>query len=106
MDRPSDAAGPTTFLVERYWPGIDLVALRAAVPRLEAAARAMTDEGSRIEYVGSILMPVDHVVFSLFTASDAAAVRRLNEVADVPVDRIAEAILLLATDPRPERTFR
>ena len=99
MDRPPDADPPLTFLVERYWPGIDLGGLRDALPRLEAAARAMTDEGSRVEHVGSILMPVDQVVFSLFTAPDAAAVQRLNERADLPVDRIAEAISLLGDRP-------
>jgi len=99
MDRPSDPVALTTYLVERYWPGVDVDALRAAIPRLEAAAREMTDEGTRVEHVGSILMPVDEVVFSLFTASDPAAVRRLNERADLPVDRIATAIALLGDRP-------
>ena len=70
MDGPLDPDGLETFLVERYWPGIDLAPLRAVMPRLEAAARAMTAEGRRIEHVGSILMPVDEVVFSLIAAGD------------------------------------
>ena len=107
MNRPADPAGRTTYLVERYWPGVDVDALLAAIPRLEAAAREMADEGSPVEHVGSILMPVDQVVFSLFTASDPAAVRRLNERADLPVDRIATAIALLGDRPvHQERTNR
>ena len=73
MDRPLDPTRSTTFLVERYWPGIDLARLRDVLPRLEAAARAMTAEGSRVEHVGSILMPVDQVVFSLIAADDESA---------------------------------
>jgi hypothetical protein len=68
----------------------------------------MTAAGSPVAHVGSILMPVDQVVFSLIAATDAALVRELNERADLPVDRIAEAIALLTehgvleTDPPEE----
>jgi hypothetical protein len=96
MNRRLEPDPEGTFLVERYWPGVDLEHLRDALPRLEAEARAMTAEGSRVEHVGSILMPVDQVVFSLITAADESLVRQLNERADLPVDRIAEAIALLA----------
>jgi hypothetical protein len=96
MSRPLE-----TFLVERYWPGVDLATLKAALPRLEAAAHAMTAAGSRVEHVGSILMPVDEVVFSLIAAGDEALVRQLNERADLPADRIAEAIAFLAGATTP-----
>ncbi len=100
MDRPvADAATEpaelATWIVERYWPGIDLRRLREVLPRLDEAAVAMTAEGSPVEHLGSILMPVDQVVFSLISAPDEALVRRLNERADLPVDRIAAAIALL-----------
>ena len=108
MDRPLDPDPLDTFLVERYWPGVDLVQLRDALPRLEAVARAMTAEGRRVEHVGSILMPVDEVVFSIIAAGDESAVRQLNERAELPADRIAEAIALLspitpATGPDRDR---
>ena len=94
--RPDDLP---RFLVERYWPGIDAGSLRAVLPRLDDAAREMTAEGTPVEHVGSILMPVDEVVFSIFAASDEAVVRRLNERAALPVDRIASAITVL---PEPQ----
>ncbi len=97
MDRPIEPDLRETFLVERYWPGVDLAMLRDALPRLEAAARAMTAEGSPVEHVGSILMPADQVVFSLIAARDETLVRQVNERADLPTDRIAAAIALLAT---------
>ena len=95
MDPRPDPDPLATFLVERYWPDVDLATLRDVLPRLEAAARAMTAEGTRVEHVGSILMPVDEVVFSLIAADDEAAVRELNTRADLPADRIAAAIALL-----------
>ncbi len=104
MGRQLDPRPRETFLVERYWPGVDLATLRAALPRLEAAARAMTAEGRRVEHVGSILMPLDEVVFSLIEAGDESVVRQLNERAELPAHRIAAAIALLAeTDDAPTR---
>ena len=84
----------TTFLVERYWPGIDEAGARAVVARLEARARDMSAEGEDIGHVGSILMPADEVVFSLITARDEAMARDLNVRADARIDRIAAAVVL------------
>jgi hypothetical protein len=85
---------PRTFLVERYWPGIDEPMARTVLSDLERAARAMTREGTPVEHVVSILMPGDQVVFSLFEAADEATVRSLNERAEIPMDRIAAAVAL------------
>jgi hypothetical protein len=94
MDRQFGSAAIETYLVERYWPGIDLARLRAVLGRLDAAARAMTVEGKRVEHLGSILMPVDEVVFSLIAAADESIVREVNARAELPVDRISAAITL------------
>ncbi len=79
-----------TFLVERYWPGIDDAGLRAALPRLDEAARAIRTGGRTVEHVGSLLMPNDQVVFSVIRADSEAVALELNALADLPVDRIAE----------------
>ena len=100
MDRQGDETATRLFLVERYWPGIDLVTLRPVLGRLDAAARAMRAEGAPVEHVGSILMPVDEVVFSLIAARDEGLVRELNERAGLPVDRITVAISL-SSAPNP-----
>lgn len=101
MDRPTDPRPLETFLVERYWPGIDLDGLRAVLPRLDLAAQAMAAEGVCVEHVGSILMPVDQAVFSLIAAASEADVRLLNERAALPVDRIAGAVALLRAEAAP-----
>ena len=104
MDRAQPSAARPTFLVERYWPGIDLAAFRDALVRLEAAAREMGDAGSPVEHLGSILMPADQVVFSLIAAHDESVVRLVNERAGLPTDRIAGAIAVLGERPAPSRT--
>jgi Protein of unknown function (DUF4242) len=83
LDKPA-------FLVERYWPGVDEEVLRAALPRLELSARAMTAEGHEVRHVGSFLMPVDQVVISVISAESETIVREVNERAAMPVDRIAK----------------
>ena len=103
MDRSPAPDLVATFLVERYWPGIDVATLRAVLPRLDAAARAMTAEGTPVEHLGSILMPVDEVVFSLIAAGDESLVREVNVRAELPVDRIASAVTL-APVPVPDPT--
>jgi hypothetical protein len=92
---PEPARPPMrTFLVERYWPGIDEDGTWSIVAALEARAREMSANGSAVRHVGSILMPADEVVFSLISAPDEAAIRALNEGANAPLDRIATAILI------------
>jgi hypothetical protein len=94
MERP-EPDPIETFLVERYWPDVDLAQLQAAMPRLDAALGAMAAAGQKVTYLGSILMPADQVVFSLFAADDESAVRELNERAALPADRIARAVALM-----------
>lgn len=92
----SDDTVTRTFLVERYWPGIDEGRLRDVLVELERAARVMSAEGIPVAHAGSILMPVDQVVFSLIEAADEGAVRSVNERAGMPMDRISAAIALQA----------
>ena len=78
---PSD----TIFLVERYWPGIDDASLDAALRRLESASRTI----GAIEHLGSLLVEVDQVVFSVMRAGSETLLREVNERAHMPVDRVA-----------------
>ena len=88
-EEDSTGADDVTFLVERYWPGVDEALLRASLPRLEAAARAMTSEGRHVDHLGSLLVPADQVVFSVIRASSEAVAREVNDRAQLRVDRIA-----------------
>ncbi len=98
-DRETDRLA--TFIVERYWPGIDEAGLRAALPRLDDAVHFLAGEGFSLANLGSILMPVDQVVFSLFLACSESVVRRANELAGLRVDRVSAAITLFPPAHRP-----
>jgi hypothetical protein len=91
MER-TDGSAPreAVYLVERYWPEVDEALLRSALPRLELAARAMTEEGRLVQHVGTLFMAADQVVFSVIRAGSEELARQLSERADMPVDRIAE----------------
>jgi hypothetical protein len=49
----------------------------------------MTSEGRHVDHLGSLLVPADQVVFSVFRASSEAIAREVNDRAQLRVDRIA-----------------
>jgi hypothetical protein len=54
----------------------------------------MNAEGTDVRDLSCILIPSEEVVFSMYEGPSAAAVRQLNERADIPVSRIVEAIAM------------
>lgn len=81
-----------TFLVERYWPGVDEEAMQAGEGRLLSAVERLRTEGVEIRYVRSLLVPGDGVVFSVFAGRSAADVAAANRQAEVPFDRIVDVV--------------
>jgi uncharacterized protein (UPF0248 family) len=79
------------YLVERYWPGVTNEMLLDALRRGRQMEQ-MRAEGVPVHHVVSILIPGEEVVFSLYEGQSSAAVRVLNERADIPVSRIIAAI--------------
>ena len=80
------------FLAEGYTPPLDEAALTKLVARLEAAAVAISKDGSHVRYVRSIHIPGDETCFHLFEAESAQVVQRAGRSAGVGFDRIAEAV--------------
>ena len=98
MNEGASGQGDTpvsTFLVERYWPGVSSRTLEAAVARGVQSANEMRHGGTRIQYLRSTLLPADETVFCLFEALTAADVAELNERAEIPFDRIVETVALV-----------
>jgi Protein of unknown function (DUF4242) len=81
-----------TYLVERYWPGVTSELLLEALDRDRRVMAEMRAGGMFVRAVSCILIPGEEVVFSIYEGPSAAAVRRLNERARIPVSRIVEAI--------------
>lgn len=77
MDRPTDPRPLETFLVERYWPGIDLDGLRALRPRLDLAAQAILNERAAL--------PVDRIAGAVaLLRAGAARTSGTNERREQP----------------------
>lgn len=55
----------------------------------------MRHEGRHIRYLHSTLVPDDETAFCFFEAAECQDVIELNRRADVPFDRIAEAVTLV-----------
>jgi len=83
-----------TYLVERYWPGVTSELLLEALKRGRRVMGQMSAEGTHVRDICCILIPGEEVVFSVYEGPSVAAVRQLNERADIPVSRIVEAIAM------------
>ncbi len=83
-----------TFLVERYSPGLDRVAVVAEAERARAASAELRASGAGIDYVGAVLVPQDEVVFHLFRSPDADLVRDVIMRAGLTFERVVESVVL------------
>jgi hypothetical protein len=92
-----------TYLVERYWPGVTRERLLEALQRGYRVMEQMAGEGTRIRGISCTLIPGEEVVFSVYDGPSAAAVRELNDRADIPVSRIVEAIAVVEDHRTPPR---
>jgi hypothetical protein len=82
--------GPTTFIVECFWPGVDVPAVDALNVRATSAANALAASGHSVRFVGSILLPDDEVVLCEFEGTEPL-VRRAAEDAEIPFARIVKS---------------
>jgi hypothetical protein len=93
----------STYLVERYIPGVRRSELLAALVRVEAEAARMQAEGVTVRYLGSTLITDDETCFCTFAAESAAAVREANARAGVPLARVVAAEQVDPTNTRGRR---
>jgi hypothetical protein len=81
-----------TYLLECYKPGLERADVESATDRALAASAELREEGRKVEYVGAILVPEDEVVFHVFAAESAAAVREASARASVEYERVVESV--------------
>jgi len=86
------AGSERTFLVECYAPGIVRADVEREVARVFKTSAELRREGRNVEYVGTILVPADEVVFHLFTSQCEGTVRDATVRASVAFERIVESI--------------
>ena len=88
------------YVVERYLPGITPDQLTAAAGSAKSTTAQMTDEGTPVRYLRSTFIPGEEKCFCLFEGPSAEAVRTANDRAQLPYERIVEAMHLAAEDLR------
>ena len=82
----------SVFMVERNLKGISMDDLGAAQKAAITTARKMTAEGDKISYVRSTFAPEDGRCMCLFDGESADQVRRLNDTAGLPYDKVVAAM--------------
>jgi hypothetical protein len=84
------------YVVERYLPGVSQSELLSALERLGRATEELQEEGARVQYLGSTIVPADEACFCQFEGPSEADVAEANTRAGVPFDRIVAAVTVPA----------
>lgn len=82
----------SVYMAERSLPGIGMDDLAAAQKRVIDTARRMSGEGTAIEYLRTTFVPGEDRCMCLFEAASAGDVEKLNQDAEVPYERVVEAL--------------
>jgi hypothetical protein len=88
------------FIVERRLPGLSLAHLGTAHRALAEGSRRLSKDDEPVRYLRCTFAPARERCWCVFEASGAELVRRVNEVAQVPFERIDEAVDVVAPGRR------
>lgn len=80
------------YLADRDLPGITMEQLAQAQQAAIETSQRFTAEGKPVRYIRSTFIPGESRVMCLFEAPDAALVREVNDVAQIPYTRVVEAL--------------
>ena len=82
----------SVYMVERSLGGISMDALGGAQKAAIGKAEEMTAAGTPVRYLRSTFAPEDGRCMCLFEAGSEADVKRLNDEAGIPYDRVVPAL--------------
>ena len=99
---PEPESRRRTFLAERYRAGSSPETARIESEAAGLAATQLSLEGRSVTLIGSLLVPSDETVFSLFGAASREDVAAVGERTALPYDRISESVPV----PRVARSDR
>ena len=80
------------FMVERNLKGISMDDLAGAQKAAIATARKMSSQGETISYIRSTFAPEDGRCMCLFDGQSADQVRKLNDTAGLPYEKVVPAM--------------
>lgn len=82
----------TVYMVERSLKGISMSDLGKAQQGAIATSQQFSADGTPVRYIRSTFVPETGACMCLFEASNSEAVKRVNEQAGIPFDRVTEAL--------------
>ncbi len=82
----------TVYMVKRKLPGVTIDVLAAAQRRAIDTAADMSQQGTPVRYLRSTFVPEESSCMCLFDAGSADVVEQLNRKAEIPFDRVVEAL--------------
>jgi hypothetical protein len=97
--RPSVAAHPAAYLVERYVPASNAESLAESVSRVARICAAVEGAGPPVLYLQSLYLPTEETCFCLFQAPSPDAIRAVNDEGRFALDRITSGVLITASQP-------
>lgn len=83
---------PPRYLVEWYRPNLTDELLAQTVHRIDRCAGELSAQGTVVDLLLTLFVPDDEVASGLFAAGSSASVAQLCRRAELPFDRIAEAV--------------
>ncbi|HEY7461231.1 MAG TPA: DUF4242 domain-containing protein [Gemmatimonadota bacterium] len=81
-----------TYLVERFLRDLTSDQLSDFARAARRAAGEAVGGGQAVRYLRSVFVPGEKRCYCLFEAPSAAAVRKVNERAELPFERVIEAV--------------
>lgn len=94
----------STLLVEHYWPGVTAQVFGDAAERVRTSAEQLAEQGERIRYLHSTLVPGDEAAYCVFEAASPALVEEAYRRAGVRFERMVAAVETVAGSPGLQRT--
>ncbi|HEX4621280.1 MAG TPA: DUF4242 domain-containing protein [Myxococcaceae bacterium] len=88
----------STYVAERYLPGVTSKQLLDAARSAKAASARMTAAGTPVTYLRSTFLSGDETCYCLFEGPSEEAVRQANDEAGIPYERIVPAIHVASND--------
>lgn len=80
------------YMVERHLPGVEIDQLAAAQTAAIETSDQFTANGKDVRYIRTTFVPGEAHCMCLFEADNADLVREVNEAAQIPFNRIVEAL--------------
>ncbi|UCE32601.1 MAG: DUF4242 domain-containing protein [Burkholderiales bacterium] len=82
----------SVYMVERSLKGIPMGDLAAAQQAAIRTSREFTSAGTPVRYIRTTFVPESGACMCLFEASSADTVQQVNHQANIPFDRVTEAL--------------